>query len=71
MKYSTWVQSQKPQNDLSSFPRQAIQYHNNPSLFTYPGAKETEVDQFYEDLEDLELIPKKYVLFIIEDWNKN
>ena len=25
---------------------------------------------FYEDLQDLlELIPKKYVLFIIEDWN--
>ena len=34
-------------------------------------AKEAEVNQFYEDLEDLlELIPKqKYVLFIIGDWN--
>ena len=32
------------------------------------NAKEAEVDQFYEDLEDLlELIPKKYVLFIIRD----
>ena len=34
-------------------------------------AKEAEVNQFYEDLEDLlELIPKqKYVLFITGDWN--
>ena len=34
------------------------------------NAKETEVERFYEDLKDLlELIPKKDVLFIIEDWN--
>ena len=34
------------------------------------GAKEGEVVQFYEDLQDLlELIPKKDVLFIIGDWN--
>ena len=33
-------------------------------------AEEAEVDQFYEDLEDLlELTPKKDVLFIIRDWN--
>ena len=33
-------------------------------------AEEVEVDQFYEDLEDLlELTPKKDVLFIIRDWN--
>ena len=31
-KCSTWMQSQKRQNDLCSFPRQTIQYHNNPSL---------------------------------------
>ena len=31
-KCSTWVQSQKRQNDLCSFPRQAIQYHGNPNL---------------------------------------
>ena len=31
-KKSTWVQSQKLQNDLSSFPRQIIQYFSNPSL---------------------------------------
>ena len=31
-KCSTWMQSQKRQNDLCSFPRQTIQYHRNPSL---------------------------------------
>ena len=29
---STWMQSQKLQNDLCSFPRQTIQYHSKPSL---------------------------------------
>ena len=34
------------------------------------NAEEAEVDQFYEDLQDLlELTPKKDVLFIIGDWN--
>ena len=31
-KCSTWMQSQKLQNDLCSFPRQTIQYHSNQSL---------------------------------------
>ena len=31
-KCSTWVQSQKQQNDLGSFPRQTFQHHGNPSL---------------------------------------
>ena len=30
-KCSTWMQSQKQQNDLCLFPRQTIQYHGNPS----------------------------------------
>ena len=34
------------------------------------NADETEVEQFYEDLQDLlELTPKRDVLFIIGDWN--
>ena len=34
------------------------------------NAEETEVGQFYEDLQDLlELTPQKDVLFIIGDWN--
>ena len=35
------------------------------------NAEEAEVEQFYEDLQDLlELTAKKDVLFIIEDWNE-
>ena len=34
------------------------------------NAEETEVERFYEDLQDLlELTPKKDVIFIIGDWN--
>ena len=32
LKCVTWMQSQKRQNDLCSFPRQTIQYHSYPSL---------------------------------------
>ena len=32
LKCSTWMQFQKRQNDLCSFPRQTIQYHSNPHL---------------------------------------
>ena len=50
------MQSQKRQNDLCSSPTSK--------------AEETEVERFYEDLQDiLELTPKKDVLFIIGDWN--
>ena len=35
------------------------------------NAEEAEVEQFFEDLQDLlELTPKKDVLFIIADWNR-
>ena len=34
------------------------------------NAEEAEAERFYEDIQDLlELTPKKYVLFIIGDWN--
>jgi len=33
-KWSTWVQSQKRQNDLSLFSRQTIQHDSNPFYFT-------------------------------------
>ena len=34
------------------------------------NTEEAEVEQFYEDLQDLlEVIPKKDVLFIIGDWS--
>ena len=41
LKCSTWVQSQKQQNDLCSFPRQTTQYHSNP---TNNAAEEAEVE---------------------------
>ena len=50
----------KNEGMISSFPRQTIQYHSNPSLCPTSNAEEAEVEQFYEDLQDLlELIPKK------------
>ena len=33
------------------------------------NAEETEVEWFYEDPQDLEVTPKKYVFFIQGDWN--
>ena len=69
-KCSTWMKSQKGQNDLCSFPSQTIRYHGNPSLCLTSNAEEAEVEWFYEDLQDLlELTPKEDVLFIIGDWN--
>ena len=32
LKCNTWMQSQRRQNDLYSFPRQTIQYHSKASL---------------------------------------
>ena len=53
-KRSTWTQSQK------QFPRQTIQYHSNPSLAPTSNTAEAEVEQFYEDLQDLlELTPRR------------
>ena len=54
------MQSQKQQNDLSSFASQTIQYHCDPSLCPNQYAEEAEVGWFYEDLQDLlELTPQK------------
>ena len=54
------MQSQKQQHDLCSFPRQAIQYHSNQVYAPTSNAEEAEVEQCYEDIQDLlELTPKK------------
>ena len=64
------MQSQKQQNGLCSFPRQTIQYQGNPSLWATSNAEEAEVEQFYEDLQELlELTPQKDIFFITGDWN--
>ena len=52
------MQSQKQENDLCSFPSQTIQYHSNPVYTPTRNAKEA-VERFYEDLDLLELTPKK------------
>ena len=69
-KCSTWMQSQKQQNDLCSFPRQTIQYDGNPSLC--PN------QQFWRSwswmvlrrpMRPARCNTKKDVLLIIRDWN--
>ena len=61
--------SKKRQNDLcfqgKPFNITVIQIYAATS-----NAEEAEIEQFYEDLQDLlELIPPKDILFIIGDWN--
>ena len=68
-KCSICAQPQKWQNDLcfqgKPFNITVIQVYA-PTTYV----KEAEVDQIYEDLEDiLELTPKEDALFIIGDWN--
>ena len=64
------MESQKRQNDVCSFSRQTIQYHNNQVYAPTSNTEEDDVEWFYEDLQDLlELTHKKDVLFIIRDWN--
>ena len=59
-KCSTWMQSQKWQNDLGSFLRQTINITVIQGYVPTSNAKEAEVEWFYEHLQDLlELTPKK------------
>ena len=44
LKCSTWVQSQKQQNDLGLFPKQTIQHHSNSGMSPKTNAEEAEVD---------------------------
>ena len=65
-----WVQSQKWQMIL-------VHFQGKPFIITViqvyvscTNAKEAEVEQFYEDLQDLlDLTHKKDVLFIIRNWD--
>ena len=61
-KCSTWMQSQKRQNDLCLFPRQPFNITVIQGCAPTSNAEEAEVEQFYEDLQDfLELTPKRDV----------
>ena len=64
------MQSQKQQHDLCLFSKTTIRYHGNQVYARTSNAKESEVERFCEDLQDLlGLTPQKDVLFIIGDWN--
>ena len=57
------MQSQNRQNDLCSFPRKPFNIMVIQAYAPTSNAEEAEVEQFYEDLQDLlELTPKKDVL---------
>ena len=54
----------------------SVRFQGNPFNITVikdyaptSNTEEAEDEQFYEDLQDLDLTPKKDVLFIIRDWN--
>ena len=47
-----------------------VKKFNITVIKVYAPISNAEVEQFYEDVQDLlELTPKKYALFIIGDWN--
>ena len=69
LKCSTWIQFQKQQNDLCLFQGKPFNITIIQVYAPTRNAEEAEVEQCYEDLQDLlELTPKKDVLFIIGDW---
>ena len=71
-KCSTWVQPQKWQNDLGSFPRQAILHHTNPSLCPYHQCWRSWSALWRPrkpPRTDTGKKKKKKILFIIGDWN--
>ena len=57
-KFSTWVQSQKRQNDLCFFQGKPLNITVIQVYAPTSNAEEAEVEQFYADLQDLlELTP--------------
>ena len=67
---STWMQSQKQQKISIHFQGKAFNITVIQVYGPTSNAEETEVEQFYEDLQDpVEPTPKKDVLFIIGEWN--
>ena len=64
------MQSQKWQNDLCSFPRQTIQYYNNPSLsLNQKYWRSWSWTVLWRPTRPFRTNPPKDVLFIIGDWN--
>ena len=52
LKWSTWIQSQKQQNDLCSFPRKPFNIRVIQVYAPTSNAEEAEIERFYEDLQD-------------------
>ena len=66
------MQSQKRQNISVCFQGKPFNITVIQVYAPTSNVEEAEVEQFYEDLQDLiELTPQKDVLFIIGDWNEN
>ena len=64
------MQYQKRQNDLICYKGKPFNIMVIQVYAPTTNAEEAELEQFYEDLQDLlELTPPKYVLFITGDWN--
>ena len=64
------MQSQKQQNNLGLFPSKPFNITVIQVYAPTSKAEEVEVEQFYEDLQDLlELTPKTDIIFILGDWN--
>ena len=69
-KCSTWMQSQNDRMNSVNFQGKPFNIIVIQVYTLTSNAEEAEVEQFYEDLQDLlELTPQKDVLFIIGDWN--
>ena len=69
-KCSTRMNSQKRHNDLCASPRKPFNITVIQVYAPTSNTEETEVEWFFEDLQDLlELTRKKDVLLIIGDWN--
>ena len=65
-----WMQSQKRQNDLVRFQGKPFNITVIQLYALTSNAEEADVEQFYEDLQDLlELTLKKDALFIMGVWN--
>ena len=59
LKCSTWMQSQKSQNDLCSFPSKPFSITVIQVYAPTSNTEEAEIEQFHKDQQDLlELTPK-------------
>ena len=68
--FITWVQSQKQQNDFVYFQGKLFNITLIQDCASKTNAEEVEVEELYEDLEDiLKLTLPKDAFFIIGGWN--